>query len=418
MLHVPGTAPGPLVTASTALEPRLGGGAGALSLALVTLVPVLHVAHATGLRNLLAAAIAVWALVLLSRARQWPPLALPIAAWIALGVASAAWSPDAESTLKSVFYDSVLPFGVMYAAYMVSRHLPSSRAICVAVAASTILLAAFTDFAYLAGQAHLLPNEGRTGLLYYYPGPGASSTLSVFALPIALLLLADDKPAARRMGYLSLACILAAGLGSLNRMFLPSAVLVLAGFFFWQWPRLSTRQRVPVVAGILACAVATIGVVVILTAARDAVGIAQDGRFQGWREWGNVALDAPLLGHGMGKKVVRAVGKDRLSAQLTAREPYLLTHAHNLFLDIVLQVGVAGLAVFCWLLAAVVREAWRARDLGRWRAGAALAALVVALVAKNLTDDFMDHAVVIAFWAYAGLLLGRLAYTGAPDMPR
>jgi O-antigen ligase len=88
---------------------------------------------------------------------------------------------------------------------------------------------------------------------------------------------------------------------------------------------------------------------------------------------------------------------------------HLLTHAHNLFLDVVLQVGVVGLAVFCWLLAALAREAWRARDLGQWRAGAALAALVVALVAKNLTDDFMDHAVVIAFWGYAGLLLGRAA---------
>lgn len=406
------------MTASTAREPGLGGGARALSLALVTLVPVLHVAHATGLRNLLAAAIAAWTLFLLSGARQWPPLALPIAAWIALGAGSAVWSPDAESTLKSVFYDSVLPFGVMYAAYLATRHLPSSRAICVAVAAGTTLLAAFTAFAYLAGQIHLLADEGRTGLLYYYPGPGVSSTLSVFALPIALLLLADDEPAARRMGYLSLACILAAGLGSLNRMFLLSAVLVLAGFLFWQWPRFSTRQRVSAVAGILACAMAALGVVVVLSAARDAGGMAQDVRFPGWREWGNVALDAPLLGHGMGKKVIHAVGKERLSAQLTAREPHLLTHAHNLFLDVVLQVGVAGLAVFCWLLGALAREAWRVRDLGRWRAGAALAALVVALVAKNLTDDFMNHAVVIAFWGYAGLLLGRLAHAEAPGVPR
>lgn len=108
----------------------------------------------------------------------------------------------------------------------------------------------------------------------------------------------------------------------------------------------------------------------------------------------------PLLGHGMGKKVIHAVGKERLSAQLTAREPLLLTHVHNLFLDVVLQVGVAGLAVFCWLLGALAREAWRVRDLGRWRAGAALAALVVA------------------FWGYAGLLLGRLAHAEAPGVPR
>jgi O-antigen ligase len=385
-----------------------------LGLVLAALIPVLHVAHATGLRNLLAATIAVWTLILLWRARQWPPLALPVMAWIALGAGSAAWSPDAESTLKSVFYDSVLPFGVMYAAYLASRHLPSSRAICAAVAAGTALLAAFSAFAFLAGQTYLLADEGRTGVLYYYPGPGASSTLSVFALPIALLLATDDEPAARRMGYLSLACILVAGLGSLNRMFLPCAVLVLAGFLFWQWPRLSMRWRVSAVGGILACALAALGVVATLTATRNSAGMAQDVRFQGWREWGNVALDAPLLGHGMGKKIIRAVGKERLSAPLTAREPQLETHAHNLFLDVVLQVGVAGLAVFCWLLAALVREAWRARSLGRWREGAALAALVVALVTKNLTDDFMDHAVVIAFWGYAGLLLRAATMDACP----
>jgi O-antigen ligase len=385
-----------------------------LGLVLAALIPVLHVAHATGLRNLLAATIAVWTLILLWRARQWPPLALPVMAWIALGAGSAAWSPDAESTLKSVFYDSVLPFGVMYAAYLASRHLPSSRSICAAVAAGTALLAAFSAFAFLAGQTYLLADEGRTGVLYYYPGPGASSTLSVFALPIALLLATDDEPAARRMGYLSLACILVAGLGSLNRMFLPCAVLVLAGFLFWQWPRLSMRWRVSAVGGILACALAALGVVATLTATRNSAGMAQDVRFQGWREWGNVALDAPLLGHGMGKKIIRAVGKERLSAPLTAREPQLETHAHNLFLDVVLQVGVAGLAVFCWLLAALVREAWRARSLGRWREGAALAALVVALVTKNLTDDFMDHAVVIAFWGYAGLLLRAATMDACP----
>lgn len=371
----------------------------ALGLVLAALIPVLHVAHATGLRNLLAATIAVWTLILLWRARRWPPLALPVMAWIALGAASAAWSPDAESTLKSVFYDSVLPFGVMYAAYLGSRAMPA------AVTAGVALLAVFTAYAFLTGQLLLLPDEGRAGLLYYYPGPGASSTLSVFALPVALLLAADEGRAARRMGYLALICILIAGLGSLNRMFLPSAVLVLAGFLFWQWPRLSPRRRVQAVAAILACTLAALGVVAAITSARDAVGMPQDVRLQGWREWGSIALDAPLLGHGMGKKIIREVGRDRISAQLKAREPHLLTHGHNLFLDVVLQVGVAGLAVFCWLLAALVREAWRARGLGRWREGAALAALVVALVTKNLTDDFMDHAVVIAFWGYAGLLL-------------
>jgi hypothetical protein len=37
--------------------------------------------------------------------------------------------------------------------------------------------------------------------------------------------------------------------------------------------------------------------------------------------------------------------------------------------------------------------------------------LVIAMLAKNFTDDFMDQAVVIAFWIYVGMLLGRLRAT-------
>jgi hypothetical protein len=46
--------------------------------------------------------------------------------------------------------------------------------------------------------------------------------------------------------------------------------------------------------------------------------------------------------------------------------------------------------------------------------GAALAALVAAMLTKNMTADFMHQAGVIAFWGYAGILLGRLSGRVAP----
>jgi hypothetical protein len=30
------------------------------------------------------------------------------------------------------------------------------------------------------------------------------------------------------------------------------------------------------------------------------------------------------------------------------------------------------------------------------------------MLTKNMTDDFMHHAGIIAFWGYAGMLAGRL----------
>jgi O-antigen ligase len=388
----------------------------ALGPALAALVLVLHVAHATGLRNLLAVAIAASAAYLLLRTRQLPPLALPAAAWIALGLASAAWSPDADATLKAVFYDSVLPIGTLWAAYLATRRAPASRALPVAVAVGVAFLAALTALAYLAGLATQLPEVSGSGMFYYFPGPGVSSTMSVLALPIALILVADDEAVVRRAGYAAGACCLVAGVGSLNRMFLPSATAVLAAFIFWYWPHLTPRRRKWAITGIFACALAAVGVVAMQTATREHASVAGDIRLESWREWGAVAGEAPLLGHGFGQKILAALGKERISARLAEREPHIRTHAHNVFVDVVLQLGIAGLMVFLWLLGALVRTAWRTRD--NRLTSAALLALVVAVVAKNLTDDFMHLATAIAFWAYAGFLLGRLAPAGASTEPR
>ena len=394
---------------------RQAAGLRAAGLTLCALIFVLHVAHATGLRNLLAAMVTVWAMYIWARERQWPPLALPALAWVVLGFASAAWSPDAGTTLKSVVYDAVLPFGAMWVAYVAARQASALRAFQLAACAGTGVLAVLTLMAYLAGITDLLADEGRTGLLYYYPGPGVASTLSIFALPLVLLLLGEDAPG-RRIGYLTLVCALAAGLGSLNRMFMPSATLVLAAVLAWQWPRLAARRRAWAIVGLLAGALTALGVIALQTEARVAPPPPMDVRLDAWREWAGVAREAPLLGHGFGRTILATIGKDRVSSELAAREPHLRSHAHNLFLDVVLQLGIVGLAIYSWLLAALAREAWRARD--KRHASAALAALLVGVLVKNATDDFMHLAVGIAFWAYAGLLLGRLARTGAPAVPR
>jgi hypothetical protein len=64
--------------------------------------------------------------------------------------------------------------------------------------------------------------------------------------------------------------------------------------------------------------------------------------------------------------------------------------------------------MFCLLLWALGTHAYRARDPARLSAGAALVALIATMATKNMTDDFMGHAVIVAFWLYAGFLLGRL----------
>ena len=137
-------------------------------------------------------------------------------------------------------------------------------------------------------------------------------------------------------------------------------------------------------------------------------GPDDDRRMQALREWSAIAEGAPWLGHGFGKEVLQASSDGRLSAQLARQDRNLRSHAHNLFVNTVVQVGFVGLAMFCLLLWALVARAYRARDPSRLPIGAALIALVAAMATKNLTDDLMGHAVVVAFWLYAGFLVGCL----------
>lgn len=383
----------------------------ALLIVLSTLVAVLHGAHLTGLRNTLAVAVAVWVVSLLLRDRTRPPLAAPLVAWVALAATSCLWSPDASTTLKSVLTDIVLPAGGLYAAYFSCGDAHRFRVMALALAGGLAFIAALTLFAVFSGEITALQPDDRDGLLRYYPGPGVASTLALFALPFGLLLSCARNRALRPAGVGLLACILIVGLGSLNRMFWLASVIVVAVFYAWQWAGLLRWQRRIFVGGTAVGVAAAISMVAYLTHARDSDEINRDTRLQAWQEWAVVAREAPILGHGFGKKIVRDVGEGRLSPQVTERHPYLLAHGHNVFLVVFLQLGLVGLALFCVLLGAVVREAWRGRAGGLVES-AALAALLAGMLAKNFTDDFMDHAVVVAFWTYVGILLGRLRASG------
>jgi O-antigen ligase len=85
------------------------------------------------------------------------------------------------------------------------------------------------------------------------------------------------------------------------------------------------------------------------------------------------------------------------------------THGHNLLLDLLLEVGIVGLALWLWLHYEIMRLAWqRARHGGErekaW--AAATVTLVIALLVKNSTNDLAVHGNALLFWALAGAALG------------
>jgi len=376
------------------------------SVLVTLLLLVLPLAHVTGLRNFLGLLTALWAFGCLHRERVLPPLIVPLTVWLLLAGASSLWSPSPEDALKAAVYEIVLPAGAFYCSYLVSRQPASYRSLFLAVIAGVAALAVFITIPRLVGGL-----AKGSGWFYYYPEEGVTTTLCIYGLPFSLLLAREADRFVRSLGYFGIACIVIAGMAGENRMFWLSAVAVLAAFWAWQWRLCSFKQRMAIAATLILAAALAVGMALQLRVYRSTplALVAHDNRPAAWREWGKIASEAPFLGYGFGLKSVYSVGKEKLPEAFAQRNPEMQIHSHNILLNVVLQIGLVGLAVFVWLLAGLVREAWRARDGPEQCAlGAALVALAVALLTKNATDDFNHHAGVVAFWAYAGVLMGRL----------
>jgi O-antigen ligase len=383
----------------------------------VGLFAILPLAHVPALRNLLSLAAAILITAILLRERRVPPLpAWPMAAWIALGTASALWSADPAATLHGVLYSMLLPAGVFLAAWRVAANDRAFDRVRWAAALGMLCLAAMVAWVLATGRpaSTFIPDDAGLSRIYYWPGVGVASTFAALIVPFALFAIASVRRAERYAGAVILAAAISVSMVSQNRIVWPSILLSCAAFIAWLWPALASASRRIALAILCVAAVAAWGAFDYASRERQLAvqELGGDLRLPAWREWTGIALEKPLLGHGFGRSLLRREGQRGVSQDLRQREPHYLSHAHNLFLDVAVQLGVLGLAIYLALLAALLREYWRlggAGARGRLRlVGATGFSLLVAMIAKNSTDDFMDQAAAIAFWGYAGVLLGRL----------
>jgi len=370
--------------------------------------------------------LAMVALVLAAARRRvsWPPappraIAIAGGAWIALCLASVAWSTNVRYTvgeLKPEVGYGMLAFAAFYAGTRTPRD--AHRAIAAALAGA-LLLALFEWIrAFFPG-------------LYYAPRyaavQGYYSTHLVLVAPL-LILVAWPRPvglgASRTVLALVAAGLLAGGLASENRMlWLALGVGTFAAFAAYR--RLARPAALPPglrVAFLLGLAVIALLVAVSaeIKAQRhypDGTGplaaLALDQRPGIWAAAASAIAERPWLGHGFGRGIV-ADQIVQATMRRGAEQPF--RHGHNIVLDVALQLGIAGVIAFGTLLGALAVEFARAaRVAATAPVGVAGLAMLAAFLAKNMTDDFLYRPNSLVFWALMGLLL-RLAKPGThPD---
>jgi O-antigen ligase len=333
-------------------------------------------------------------------------------AWVAICVASLAWSVDPAYTLgelKPELVYGVLAFVVFFVAAARDPSLwPAWWTALMAGAAVGFAAQALQDVVPVSVSRHAVDG-----------GPGPFSTHLVLLLPLLFALDwpppwgRDHRP---RVLVLGLCVFLAAAWYTGNRIvWLAFATQLAVGIATWRKLPEDAAQRAVTLRRLGALAIVAIAVAFAASVAernqRNLLhdtgvppGLSHDLRPRIWRAaWGEF-VQAPWLGHGFGREVLAPV-----FIPLTPKEanhPQLL-HGHNTFVDMALEVGVVGLAAFVVLLAALARR-YRAMLADPLLAplGMIGLALLAGFIVKNFTDDFLHRHNALVFWSLNAMLLG------------
>jgi O-antigen ligase len=334
-----------------------------------------------------------------------------VAAWALVALASLAWSEKPSFTAAElraeVFYD-VLAFTVFFLA---ARDVRAWKRWLAALVIGSLVA--------LAGKLVTIEWGPILGRHSPYGGAGAFSThLVLVAAFMPALVFAAPWGWGRGAAALALglAALFAAAWVTSNRVVWLCFILMTVVAFSASRrvarppPHDARRLRLVVVAGVVAMATAFLFSVAekndrfFPEGPRFAPSIEKDIRPALWREGWHRFLDAPWLGHGFGRDILEEAFLPLTPRGVNHPE---LRHGHNVLLNVALQLGIVGLAVFIALLFALARE------YAAWLSQPAIAplgviglALLCGFIAKNLTDDFFHRHNGLVFWALNGMLLG------------
>jgi O-antigen ligase len=136
--------------------------------------------------------------------------------------------------------------------------------------------------------------------------------------------------------------------------------------------------------------------------------MSSDARPRIWEFYGSQVAKHPWIGIGFGKPLPSLAYGHLVPDDLFKLDGNVRTHAHNLFLNTLLQVGIIGLVLQLAVFGGLAYQFFAVRRLHPllYRAGIAL---ILGMLAKNLTDDFMWQSTMLMFWSYCGWLLGQSA---------
>lgn len=341
-------------------------------------------------------------------ARAWrsmrilPPVWLPFLLWAAWSALSLIWSIEPARSEKELTNEVGYAALALLMCHVAAQAPRAPRIMLPLFGAAVVLLCAVALHAYREGQEFFV--EG---------WHGGTSNLSS-----ALLMLMPCAVAAGWYGHRTGSRALRTASAGLAVLMLFAAYTTLnrtlwiglgiEAALFGALLALRARSARVRIASVVLAAGAVAGSAVLSWHVNDLRGFATPGlalasepRVTLWPKVVEAIEERPLTGYGFGRGLLRQSLTEYYGSGL-------IWHAHNLFLDTALQTGLPGLALFLVLLAAIVRQGWRAfrgADDGRAACGLALLGLVTGMAVLNMSNTILVRQNALLFWGVIGVLL-------------
>jgi O-antigen ligase len=365
--------------------------------------------HTVALRLILLLLGAGLAVAVVARERRAlrvvPAIWLPFALWAAWAALSLTWSLEPRHSEKEFRNEVVYAALALWICYIGAQARGAARIVIPVVAAAAVLACAVAFYYFRLGEQAY--GAG------WHGGPGNFSSALLTLMPCVLAAgwyarRADWPRAAQVLAALLAALFLVAAYTTQNRTVwigLTLELLIFGAFFVGREPvRASVRAKAAVAA--IAIAVVAGGALITLRvqADREATGarsMENDPRLAIWPKVAEHIEQKPWTGYGFGRGLLRG------SLPGEAKDD-LAWHAHNLFLDVALQLGIPGVVLLLLLIAATVREGLRLaldRNDAAAACGIALIAVIAGMTVRNMTDVLLVRQNALLYWGVVGVLL-------------
>ena len=343
------------------------------------------------------------------------PVSLSVLAIIGISISSIAWTIDGLAT--NVVLRQLMPSVVTMA--LVAGLLPLRDymwaflwAIRITVAITVVALVVFPDT-----RIHILEDQetyaGWHGLFLH------KNKMTPFLVVGVATILTFDRTHLLKWGTLGVMGVLF--VGSTSATGISAAFLNVVA---WAWLRIyqstedlrtSTVFFFASVLGFLGVVGGTIASLATITSAYGKE-LTFSGRTFIWAASISAIREKPFLGHGVGALFWQEpIGPE--TARFWREVGFEAAHGHNGALDLALQVGLIGLAIFAVLWISVFRRGWQALhanpQLGVW-----VVSVLIAQMFMSLSEDVYFGGWIALLVSMKVLLLRRHEALFAPPLSR